>query len=130
MMEVRSHPARAAAAQGNVGVCAMIESPSRPTSITVAEWLASRLELVRATDRIHGELRRVALDVVGRCEHDELDPVSKLLLRRVTEGAIESALEPLTDTFAAALQRGIAELPADLRDRLTRAEARRDIGWD
>jgi len=113
----------------------MIETPVRsgPASsapANVAEWLASRLALVRARDRIDEELRRVTLDVVGRCEHDELDQASKLLLRRVTERAIESTLEPLTATFAAALERGIGGLPAELRDRLTRAQVRRDIGWD
>ncbi len=108
----------------------MIESPVVSSPEDVAEWLDSRLALVRAKDRIDGELRRVALDVVGRCEHDELDTASKLLLRRVTERAIESTLEPLTTSFAAALERGIDGLPDELRDRLTRAEARRDIGWD
>src|SRR5487761_2665477 len=88
------------------GVRAMIESPVVSSPDDVAEWL------------------------VGRCEHDELDTASKLLLRRVTERAIESTLEPLTTTFAAALERGIDGLPDELRDRLTRAEARRDIGWD
>jgi len=108
----------------------MIESPVAPAPNHVAEWLDSRLALVRAKDRIDGELRRVALDVVGRCEHDELDPTSKLLLRRVTERAIEATLEPFTANFAAALERGIDGLPDELRNRLTRAEARRDIGWD
>jgi hypothetical protein len=104
--------------------------PTVPARTTAAEWLDSRLALVRARDRIDGELRRVALDVEGRWEHDELDPASKLLLRRVTERAIESTLEPLIASFAAALARGIDGLPDELRDRLTRAEARRDIGWD
>jgi hypothetical protein len=108
----------------------MIELPVAPTQDDVAEWLDSRLALVRARDRIDEELRRVALDVVGRCEHDELDAASKLLLRHVTERAIESTLELLTAGFAAALERGIDGLPEELRDRLTRAEARRDIGWD
>jgi hypothetical protein len=108
----------------------MIESPVLPAPTTVAELVENRLALVRARDRIDGELRRVALDIVGHCEHDELDPTSKLLLRRVTERAIESTLEPLTASFAASLARGIDGLPDELRDRLTRAEARRDIGWD
>jgi hypothetical protein len=112
------------------GVCAIIEAPVVLSRDDVAEWLDSCLALVRAKDRIDGELRLVALDVVGRCEHDELDPTSKLLLRRVTERAIESTLEPLTVTFAAALERGIDGLPEALRHRLTRAEARRDLGWD
>lgn len=108
----------------------MIESPVLPAQTNVAEWVDCRFALVRAKDRIDGELRRVALDIVGRCEHDELDSASKLLLRRVTERAIESTLDPLTASFAASLARGIDGLPAALRDRLTRAEARRDIGWD
>ena len=76
------------------------------------------------------ELRRISLDVVGRCEHDELDPASKLLLRRVTERAIAETLDPLAAGFAAALARGIEGLPPELRYRLTLAEERRDIGWD
>jgi len=112
------------------GVCAMIETKVAPIQDDVADWLDNRLARVRARDRIDGELRRVALDVVGRCEHDELDPASKLRLRRVTEHAIESTLEPLIASFAAALERGIDGLPDELRDRLTRTEARRDIGWD
>jgi hypothetical protein len=101
-----------------------------PARTPAAEWLESRLALVRARERIDRELRRIALDVVGRCEHDELDPAAKLLLRRVTERAIETTLDPLAAGFTAALARGIDGLPAELRDRLTRAEARRDIGWD
>jgi hypothetical protein len=99
---------------------------ARPT----ADWLDRRLALVRAGDRIEAELRRVALDVVGRCEHDELDTASKRRLLRVTEQAIEATLEPLTAAFATALARGLDELPEELRDRLTRAEARRDLGLD
>ena len=101
-----------------------------PARTPAAEWLESRLALVRARERMDRELRRIALDVVGRCEHDELDLAAKLLLRRVTERAIETTLDPLAAGFTAALARGIDGLPAELRDRLTRAEARRDIGWD
>lgn len=111
-------------------VCAMIESPVAPAPIETATWLHGRLAVVRARDRIDAELRRVALDVVGHGEHDELDPTSKLLLHRATERAIESALAPLVATFASALERGIDGLPRELRDHLMRAEARRDIGWD
>ena len=95
-----------------------------------ADWLDNRLAIVRARDRIDHELRRISLDVVGRCEHDELDPASKLLLRRVTERAIAETLDPLAAGFAAALARGIEGLPPELRYRLTLAEERRDIGWD
>jgi hypothetical protein len=104
--------------------------PDAPAERSAAEWLVGRITLVRARDRIDAELRRVALDVEGRCEHDELDAASKLLLLRVTERAIEATLDPLVASFADALGRGIDGLPADLRDRLTRADARRDIGWD
>src|SRR5664280_1646375 len=112
------------------GVCAMIETKVAPIQDDVADWLDSRLARVRARDRIDHELRRISLDVVGRCEHDELDPASKLLLRRVTERAITETLDPLAAGFAAALARGIEGLPPELRYRLTLAEERRDIGWD
>lgn len=141
-MEVRSRSVRAAAAQGSPGVCAMTESPMLPTRLAVpakvpaaartvaGDWLDRRLALVRARDRVDRELRRISLDVVGRCEHDELDPASKLLLRRVTERAIDATLDPLVTRFAEALARGIEGLPPELRYRLTRAEERRNIGWD
>ena len=103
---------------------------TRPTRHRVADWLDNRLAIVRARDRIDRELRRISLDVVGRCEHDELDPASKLLLRRVTERAIAETFDPLAAGFAAALARGIEGLPPKLRYRLTLAEERRDIGWD
>jgi len=140
-MELRSRSVRAAAAQEPRG-CAMTESSILhhrsaaqarvpvPVRTPAAEWLEARLALVRARERMDREFRRIALDVVGRCEHDELDPAAKLLLRRVTERAIDATLEPATAVFGAALARGIEGLPAELRDRLTRAEARRDMGWD
>lgn len=96
----------------------------------ITERVQTRFERERGRERLEADMRRVARDLVGHCEHDELDAASKLLLRRIMDAAVETASEAMMERFVAELGRGIAGLPEPLRARLRRADERRQIGWD
>ncbi|MEI8332659.1 MAG: hypothetical protein WCH74_02220 [Chloroflexota bacterium] len=102
-----------------------------PTSAaSLANRLERRLDVVHGRDRISAEFHRLAIDVVGRAEHDELDPAAKALLHHAMERAILRTEIDVADRFIRELADALAETPDDLFDRLARAEIRRDLGLD
>jgi hypothetical protein len=96
----------------------------------LSERVHARFERERGRERLEADMRRVARDVVGNCEHDELDSGSKLLLRRITDAAVEAASDAMVERFVAELGRGIAGLPEPLRAHLVRAVEHSEVGWD
>ncbi len=102
----------------------------RAGTAVVAERIETRFRRAGGRERLQTELRQLATDVVGHCEHDELDQETKELLRRVTDAAVAASFEPLVARFTAELSRGVAGLPEPVRDRLLQAERRRLLGWD
>ena len=107
-----------------------VESTSKPTVLAVGERIERRFELIGGREHLRGELQRLAIDLVGRCEHDELDPASRQLLGREIEAAVAASIEPLVARFSAELARGFVRLPDELQERLVRAEVRREMGLD
>lgn len=106
------------------------ESPAKPTVLAVGERIEHRFELVGGRDQLSTELRRLAVDLVGQVEHDELDPDARELLQREIDRAVAASIEPLVARFSAELARGFVRLPDDLQERLVRAEIRRELGLD
>ncbi len=107
-----------------------IQSTTRPTVMAVGERIERRFELIGGRDSLRDDLHRLAIDLVGRCEHDELDPASRQLLGREIDAAVAASIEPLIARFSAELARGFVRLPGQLQERLVRAEVRREMGLD
>jgi len=107
-----------------------VQATQRPTVLAVGERIEHRFELIGGREHLRGELSRLAIDLVGRPEHDELDPESQELLRREIDAAVAASIEPLIARFAAELARGFVRLPDALQEQLVRAEVRRELGLD
>ncbi|MBP1705232.1 MAG: hypothetical protein H6Q36_971 [Chloroflexi bacterium] len=107
-----------------------VESPPRPTVMAVGERIERRFELVGGREQLSVELHRLATDLVGEVEDDELDPASRELLEREIDRAVAASIEPLIARFSAELARGFVRLPEDLQERLVRDEIRRELGLD
>jgi hypothetical protein len=98
--------------------------------MAVGERIERRFELVGGREQLSAELHRLATDLVGEVEDDELDPASRELLEREIDRAVAASIEPLIARFSAELARGFVRLPEDLQERLVRDEIRRELGLD
>jgi hypothetical protein len=103
---------------------------SSPSHVALEVRLERRLDAVYGRDRLCAELRRLAVDVVGRAEHDELDPVSKARLHDAMEIAVHRTEADVVERFVHELAVALEQTPDDLFARLARAETRRDMGLD
>jgi len=103
---------------------------SSPTHLALEGRLERRLDAVYGRDRLTAELHRLAIDVVGRAEHDELDSVAKARLHDAMERAVQRTEVDVVERFVHELAVALAETPDALFDRLARAETRRDMGLD
>lgn len=107
-----------------------VQSTSRPTVLAVGERIERRFDMVGGREQLSSELHRLAIDLVGRLEHDELDPASRELLQREIDRAVAASIEPLVARFSAELARGFVRLPDELQEWLVRSEVRREMGLD
>ncbi len=80
--------------------------------------------------RLESELRRLATDVLGRCDQDALDPACRDAVARMTRAAVAASVEPLVARFIAELARGMVGLAPEIRERLLRSSDRRDLGFE
>lgn len=101
-----------------------------PTHQALEARLEHRLELVHGRDRLTAELHRLAVDVVGRAEHDEIGPEDKARLHRAMALAVARTEREVADRLVHELADALAEAPDDLFLRLASAEVRRDLGLD
>jgi hypothetical protein len=103
---------------------------SSPSHGALEVRLERRLVAVHGRDRLTSELHRLAVDVVGRAEHDELDAVAKATLHDAMAIAVHRTEVDVAERFVHELAIALAEAPDDLFARLARAETRRDMGLD
>lgn len=103
---------------------------SHPTHEALEVRLERRLDLVHGRDRLSAELHRLAVDIVGRAEHDEIGPEDKAQLHRAMALAVARTEEEVADRFVHELADALGETSDDLLVRLARAELRRDLGLD
>ena len=106
-----------------------VRLPARDRA-TVAERVERRFEAAAGRVRLEGELWRIAQDLLGRPDLDDLDPAARDVVQRITRAAIAASVEPLIQRFTAELAHGMASLPADARDRLLDADPRGGLGLD
>jgi hypothetical protein len=103
---------------------------SSPTHLPLEDRLERRLQAVYGRDRLTAELHRLAIDVVGRAEHDELDAGAKAELHDAMRIAVHRTEVDVVERFVHELALALAETPDALFARLARAETRRDMGLD
>jgi hypothetical protein len=103
---------------------------SAPSHVALEVRLERRLESVYGRRRLSAELHRLAIDVVGRAEHDELDSASKSRLHDAMQIAVQRTEVDVVERFVHELAMALEQTPDDLFARLARAETRRDMGLD
>ena len=103
---------------------------SSPSHVALEVRLERRLRAVHGRDRLYAELHRLAVDVVGRAEHDELDSAAKATLHTAMEIAVHRTETDVVERFVHELAVALEQTPDDLFARLARAETRRDMGLD
>ena len=103
---------------------------SSPAHVALEVRLERRFDAVYGRDRLTAELHRLAIDVVGRAEHDELDATAKVRLHAAMARAVARTEVDVAERLIHELALALAETPDDLFARLARAETRRDMGLD
>lgn len=92
--------------------------------------VARRISRVEAKGRLEGELRSIAVDLLGPNESDEFPAACADWVATATEAAVTR----VTDTALEALVHGLDSLmvavPADIARQLDRAKARHEAGFD
>lgn len=103
-------------------------------SVTLRELrafgLARQVTRVGAKERLEGELRSIAIDLLGPNESDEFPASCADWVATTTEAAVSR----ISDSALEALVRAVATLlvsaPPDVARYLDRARARREAGYD
>lgn len=106
-------------------------SPALTGQPGVVDWPTLRppaTTLLRA--RLRRDLLALAVDVVGRCEHDELSREEKELLQAVMRAAVDEVADEASRRLWVELAGRLATLPPRLRARLERSLTRGALGLD
>jgi hypothetical protein len=80
--------------------------------------------------RVRGNLHEIAIDIVGRCEHDELSAEEKEILHEAMASAVDEVTADLLERFEFALDERLRSVPPHLRGRLFQALTRASLGID
>lgn len=80
--------------------------------------------------RVRGNLHEIAIDIVGRCEHDELSAEEKEILHEAMASAVDEVTADLLERFELVLDERLRAVPPDLRSRLFQALTRASLGID
>lgn len=95
-------------------------------------WLSPPLDRratsVMARARLRSELRSIALDLLGRCEPDELPADAAAWVENATETAVSAVCDRSIRALIQALETTVASAPRDVLHRLDESAIRRDLG--
>jgi hypothetical protein len=96
---------------------------------SVSPRLARSLARTRARTRLERDLRGIAIDLLGRCEPDDLSTDCAGWLATAVEVAVASVCDASLASLAEALDSSLASVPPTVAMRLDEAEARHDAGY-
>jgi len=80
--------------------------------------------------RVRANLHEIAIDIVGRCEHDELSAEEKEILHEAMASAVDEVTTDLLERFELVLDERLRAVPPHLRSRLFQALTRASLGID
>jgi hypothetical protein len=89
-----------------------------------------RIARVEAKGRLEGELRSIAIDLLGPNEADELPPTCADWVATTTEAAASRVSDAALEALVHELDSLIVSVPPDVARQLDRARARHDAGFD
>ncbi len=99
---------------------------SRPA---LSPWMARSVARTGARRRLESELRAIAVDLLGRCQPDELPSDCAAWLASAVDVAVARVCDPSLSALAEALDSRLGSAPPRVAKRLDDAEARHDAGY-
>ena len=99
------------------------------TSPKVSPWMARSLARTEARNRLETELRAIAIDLLGRCQPDELPNDCAAWLATTVDAVVRPVLDSSLSALAEALDSRLGAAPPRVGQRLDDAEVRHDAGY-
>lgn len=101
-----------------------------PRRESLAVGLARDVTRVRAEVRLEGELRSIAVDLLGPNESDEFPAVCANWVATTTEVVVSRVSDSALDALVRGLDSILVAVPPDVARHLYRAKARHEAGFD
>jgi hypothetical protein len=95
----------------------------------LSPWMARSLARTEARSRLETELRAVAIDLLGRCQPDELPSDCAAWLATTVDTAVTRVVDYSLSALAEALDSRLGAAPRRVVRRLEDAEVRHDAGF-
>jgi hypothetical protein len=92
-------------------------------------WLARSLARTQARSRLQSELRAIAVDLLGRCQPDELPSDCAAWLAETVEAAVERVSDSSLSALVETLDSRLDSVSPRIARRLYQAEVRHDAGY-
>jgi hypothetical protein len=92
-------------------------------------WMDRSLTRTGARSRLEGELRAIAVDLLGRCQPDELPNDCAEWLATTVEAAVTRVCDTSLAGLAETLDARLDSAPPGVARRLREAEVRHDAGY-
>lgn len=96
----------------------------------LATGLAHEVTRVGARGRLEGELRSIAVDLLGPNESDEFPAVCANWVATTTEAVVSRVSDAALDGLVRGLDALLVDIPPDVARHLDRAKARHQAGFD
>ena len=95
----------------------------------LSSWMARSLARTEARSRLETELRAIAIDLLGRCQPDELPSDCAAWLATTVDAAVTRVCDSSLSALAEALDSRLGAAPPRVARRLDEAEVRHDAGY-
>lgn len=114
-----------AGVDGTERSAALVEPNPRHESL-----LSGRVTRVGAEARLEGELRSIAVDLLGPNESDEFPAACAAWVATTTEAAVSRVSDSALQALVQGLDSLLVAVPPDVARHLDRAKARQEAGFD
>jgi hypothetical protein len=99
------------------------------SNVERSPWLTRSLARTGARSRLEAELRAIAVDLLGRCEPDEVPTDCGQWLAATVDAAVTRVCDSSLAVLAETLDSRLDDAPAAVTRRIDEAEVRHDAGY-
>ena len=96
---------------------------------THSAWLARSVARTQARSRLESEMRAIAVDLLGRCQPDELPDDCAAWLTEAVEAAVERVCDSSLSALVETLDSRLDSVAPRIARHLYEAEVRHDAGY-
>lgn len=105
-----------------------LDSVEQGSTRRLSPAVVRRVARIGARYRLDGELRHIAIDLLGVCPDDELPLEVSSWVQTATDSAVAGVRDMSLATLVEAIDALLAEAPPDVARRLNEAAIRHDVG--